>query len=431
MKLSRYFVVVIAISGAAFFSCATMASVMVTKPPIWNTSAISRIAVSPFASENSQTGRQVAQFFTAKAAQNILETGKFTLIDYTEIARLEKTGENIADHVDAIFSGRINRVASKDKWESYEDTKGKTHYTYYRDVELELSYMLKRAGDGAIIGQAVEEDTSTASSSDRNGLPAVYDMVSAMAASQAARLKRYIAPWQIVEKRVFEEDKMKDPRMKQAKVMLKEGSFRSALTVYTSIYRDSLNFAAGFNAALCAEILGDGEGAAALMRQLWDDTGNPKAFTELARLQTAIDDAAKVRQDYSGETGSVINSAVRQASRELLDKIPAGSRISFVGGGGSNQNTLDYILEELSAALVNTGTITVVDRQQINAITAEQRFHLSGEVSDETAVSIGHLSGSQIIVSCSITGASSQRRLRVRAIAVETSVILYQISLQI
>jgi hypothetical protein len=431
MKLSRCFIVSILISGANFFSCATTASVIVTKPPLWNTSAISRITISPFTSENSQTGRQVAQFFTAKAAQNILDTGKFILIDYADIARLEKTGENIADHVDAIFSGRINRIASKDRSESYKDKTGKIHYTYYREVSFELSYMLKRAGDGAIIGQAVREDAVTVSSAERSGLDSVYDIVTAMATKQAAYLKRYIAPWQIAEKRVFEEDTMKDPRMKQAKAMLKEKSFHSAFTMYTNIYQDSLNFAAGFNAALCAEVLGDVAGAATLMRQLWEDTGNPKARTELARMQTVIADIAKVNQEYGGETDSIINSAVRQASRELLDKIPAGSRVSFVGGRGASQNTLDFVLEELSAAAVNTGTITVVDRQQINTIIAEQRFQLSGEVSDETAVSIGRLSGSQIIISCSITGAGSQRRLRVRAISLETGVILYQVSLQI
>jgi hypothetical protein len=431
MKLSRYLGVFIAISGAGFFSCATTASIIVTKPPAWNTSAISRIAVSPFTSQNSQRERQIAEFLTATAARNIQDTGKFTLIDYTEITRLEKAGENIADHVDAIFSGRVNRFETKDRSESYKESDGKTYYTYYRDVNLEFSYMLKRTGDGAIIGQAIREDAATSYNSERNGLPAAYDIAKTIAVEQLQYLNRDIAPWQIAETRTFEEDKLKDPRMKQAKIMLKENSFRSAFTVYTNIYKDSLNFAAGFNAALCTEILGNVGEAQDLMRRLWEDTGNPKARTELARLQTVIADIAKVNEEYSGETDTIINRAVKQASRELLEKIPPNARISFVGGRGSSQNTPDFILEELSAAAVNTGTITVVDRQQINTIIAEQRFQLSGEVSDATAVSIGRLSGSEIIVSCSITGSSSQRRLRVRAIIVETGVILYQTSLQI
>jgi hypothetical protein len=240
-----------------------------------------------------------------------------------------------------------------------------------------------------------------------------------------------MVPWQVEEKRVFEEDKMKDPRMKHARVMLKEKSFRSARVLYTDIYNDRHNFAAGFNAALCAEIGGDIEEAAAFMRRLWEDTGNPRARKELARMRTVIADIATINREYGGESDGVINRAVRQASRELLEKIPSGSRISFVGGGGAGQHTLDFILEELSAAAVRTGTVTVVDRRQIDALVAERRFQLSGEVSDETAVSIGRLSGSGIIVACSVTGVSSRRRLRVKAVAVETGEILYQISLQI
>jgi hypothetical protein len=427
MKLSRYFVLFIVISSISFFSCATTVSIMVTKPPAWNTSAISRIAIIPF---TSRSDSQVAQFLTVTAAQNIQSTGKFTLIDYSEITRLERAGENIADHVDAIFSGQVNRMESHDRVETSEGYGGKTYRSYYRDVSLEFSYMLKRAGDGVIIGQTIREGSSTAYESESSKLPAVYDIAKSIATAQLEYLKRDIAPWQNEEKRVFEEDKMKDPRMKTAKVMLKEKSFRSAYTLYTNIYKDSLNFAAGFNAALCTEIVGDIEDAAVLMRQLWEDTGNPKAQMELARMQSVIADAAKVNQEYSGETDTIINNAVKQAAQELLENIPANLRISFVGGRGSNQNTLDFVLEELTAAAVNAG-ITVVDRQQINNIIAEQRFQLSGEVSDETAVSIGRLSGSQIIVSCSVTGASSQRRLRVRAITVETGVILYQTALQI
>jgi hypothetical protein len=92
-------------------------------------------------------------------------------------------------------------------------------------MSFEFSYMLKRAGDGVIIDQTVREDTLTESSSERNSLPALDDMVKTIAARQLRYLylKHDITPWQITEKRVFEEDKMKDPRMKQVKVILKKG----------------------------------------------------------------------------------------------------------------------------------------------------------------------------------------------------------------
>jgi hypothetical protein len=430
MKLSRYCAVLLATSGFYFFSCAATASVTVTKPPIWNTSVISRITIVPFAS-TSPSDRQVAQFFTSRIAETILHTGKFTLIDYADIVKLERAKENAADHVDAILSGSDYRIASHDSVVEHEDRDRKKSYTYYRDVSVNFSYMLKRAGDGAIIGQTTIEDSAKVSAAQQEDLQPAIDVAMGIVGKNALRFGRYISPWSVKEERVFEEDTMKDQRMKQAKALLKEESFRSAYSLYETIYSDSLNFAAGFNAALCAEIMGDIAGAATLMQKVWEDTGNPKARAELSRLRSAISDIAKLNQDYSGETSSIIADAVKQASRELLAAMPDRSRISFIGGRGGNQNTLDFIIDELTAAVVATGTITVIDREQIDAIIAEQRFQLSGEVSDETAVSIGRLSGSQIIVSCSITGASSQRRLRVRAITVETGVIFHQISLQI
>jgi curli biogenesis system outer membrane secretion channel CsgG len=414
------------------FSCATTTSVTVTRPPAWNTSAISRIAVSPFTAQSSDA-RQLAQFLTANVSMIIQGTGKFILVDYAEITKLEKARENIADHVDAIFSGSVTRLDSKDRTESSTGIlSDEISYSYYRDVNLEFSYMLKRAGDGAIIGQAVKGDSNYAySSKSRSDLSSAYDIAKAMAEKQLRNLRREIAPWQIVEERVFEEDKMKDPRMKTAKSLVKEKSFRSAHTLYLTVYEDSLNFAAGFNAAICVEILGNPEEAAALMQRLWVDTGNPRAETELTRLQIVVADMKKLNETYSGQTDTVINAAVKQASLYLIERIPTGSRISFVGGSDSGQNTLNFIIEELSTAIVNTGTFSVIDRREINTIIAEHRFQLSGEVSDDTAVSIGRMSGSEIIVSCSITGTGSLRRLRVRTISVEKGEVLYETSLQI
>ncbi|MDR1902270.1 MAG: CsgG/HfaB family protein [Treponema sp.] len=418
-----------------FLSCATTASVLVTKPPVWNTSSINRIAVGPFtADQNSNLSRQIAQSLTESAIHLIQETGRFILIDYAELARLERSGENIADHVDAIFSGSITHVEIKDRTE-YIETKRKGQVVqepvYYRDAEIDFSYMLKRTGDGSIIGQRVKQGKKTSSKyKSQSEIPSEFEMLRNAVDEQIRYVGRDMAPWQVAERRIFEEDKMKDPRMTNAKSMIKQRSFRSAYTLYSTIYSENANFAAGYNAALCTEILGNIEEAAALMQQIWDDTGNPKAQTELARLQ-AVAEFTKVNEEYGGQTDTAINNAIKQASRELLEKIPAGNRISIVGGRGANQNTLDFIVEELSTVIINTGAITVVDRQQINTIIAEQRFQLSGEVSDETAVSIGRLSGSRIVISCSITGAGSLRRLRVRTISVETAEIIYQISLQI
>jgi hypothetical protein len=344
---------------------------------------------------------------------------------------LERARENIADHIDAILSGSIDHVAIKNWTEEHEGNDGKKTHTYYRSVDVDVTYALKRASDGAIIGQTSLAEYISDSASERSSLSSNYDLTTGALGRIARNFKRYVAPWSVSERRTFEEDTMKDKRMKQAKALVKEGSYRTAYSLYTTIYNETYNFAAGYNAALCAEILGDLSSAARQMQELWETTGNMKAQTAVARLQSSLSDIATINRDYSGEADSLLVGAIKQAGEELLAVLPSRSRISLVSGRGDNSATLEFVREEVTSVLVATGTITIVDRERIDAIVSEQRFQLSGEVSDETAVSIGRLSGAQIIVSCSITGASSQRRLRVRAITVETGIVLAQISLQI
>jgi hypothetical protein len=416
------------ICGPCLFSCATTASVLVTRPPSWDTGAIRRIAIDSFRSGQGDTERQLAQFLTTVAVKTVQDTGKFILVDYAEIIRRERSGENIADYADAVFSGVISRFETKDRTESYKGKNDQIYYTYFREVNFGFSYSMRRTGDGVILGQALREDSRTENASDQNNLPSPQEIARTIGTRQLEYLKKEIAPWQVYERRVFEEDKTKDPRMKNAKALVKAGNFQSAYAVYSAVYAANSNFAAGFNAALCTEIMGDVAGAALQMRRLWERDANPKAQKELVRLQKDISDLERV-SGYGGQGNSVIDSAVKQIAAELLQKIPRGSRVSVVGANG--QNALDYAVDELSAAFANSGAVTVLDRRQIDAIIAEQRFQMSGDVSDETAVSIGHLSGSQIIISCSLTGSGSLRRLRVRAIGVEKGEILYEVSRQV
>jgi hypothetical protein len=428
MKLSRCCLPFIMTGGIWLFSCAATASVMVSRPPSWDIAAVRRIAVDSFSSGRGNTERQLAQFLTTTALKNIQDTGKFILVDYAGIAGKERSGENTADYADAVFSGAISRFDVKDRTESKTGEDDQIYYTYFREVNFEFSYSMRRTSDGVILGQTVRGASQTKSASVQKDLPSAYEIARAIGTQQLEYLKREIAPWQVYEKLVFEEDKTKDPRMKNAKAMVKAKDFQSAYAVYSAVYADSSNFAAGFNAALCTEIMGDTAGAALRMRRLWESSAVPKAQQALARMQRNISDLEKV-SEYAGQRDSVIDSAVKQISAELLKKIPRGARVSVIGANG--QNTLDYAVDELSAAFANSGTVTVVDRRQINAIIAEQRFQMSGDVSDATAVSIGHLSGSQIIISCSLTGAGSLRRLRVRAISVEKGEVLYEASRQV
>jgi hypothetical protein len=65
----------------------------------------------------------------------------------------------------------------------------------------------------------------------------------------------------------------------------------------------------------------------------------------------------------------------------------------------------------------------VHDRQNLDLIQQEMDFQLSGEVSDESAQSIGRKLGAEIIISGAINPFGTDYRLRLRAIGVETAAI--------
>lgn len=59
--------------------------------------------------------------------------------------------------------------------------------------------------------------------------------------------------------------------------------------------------------------------------------------------------------------------------------------------------------------LVNSGQVRVMERQQLQAVLAEQGLSLSGAVDDKTAVSVGKLLGCQLILTGAVTDFSIRR----------------------
>ena len=116
-----------------------------------------------------------------------------------------------------------------------------------------------------------------------------------------------------------------------------------------------------------------------------------------------------------------LDSAIRGASNYLNTNIPAGNKIVILNIQSDSTILSDYIIEELVANAVNDKIFTVVDRAQLDVIREEQNFQLSGEVDDNTALSIGRFLGAQTIVSGRLSTVIDQYRLSIRALEVQTA----------
>jgi len=124
------------------------------------------------------------------------------------------------------------------------------------------------------------------------------------------------------------------------------------------------------------------------------------------------------------QTAVTLDRALNQTAQHLNGRLTPNSKVVILNFTSNWSDLSDYIIEELIANLVNSGTLTVVDRTNLETIRREMNFQLSGDVSDETAQSIGRMLGAQIIISGGITPIGDAYRLRVRAISVETAQIL-------
>jgi len=116
-----------------------------------------------------------------------------------------------------------------------------------------------------------------------------------------------------------------------------------------------------------------------------------------------------------------LDVTIREASDYLNNNIPAGSKIVILNVQSGSAALSDYIINELIANAVNDKIFSVVDRQQLDLIRAEQNFQFSGEVGDDEALAIGKFFGAQSIVSGALSPLGSRNRLTVRALEVQTA----------
>jgi TolB-like protein len=116
-----------------------------------------------------------------------------------------------------------------------------------------------------------------------------------------------------------------------------------------------------------------------------------------------------------------LDDAIQNTMIYFQERIPAGSKVLVLNFNSESNGLSEYVVDELTARIVNGDVFVVVDRSNLNLLQNELNFQLSGDVSDETAVSVGRRLGAQSIMLGSIKPLGDIYRLQARAIEVETS----------
>ncbi|MDR2783701.1 MAG: CsgG/HfaB family protein, partial [Treponema sp.] len=128
------------------------------------------------------------------------------------------------------------------------------------------------------------------------------------------------------------------------------------------------------------------------------------------------------RQSAGGQ--STLEAALYAGADVIIARLPPKTTIAVVSISSRDVESAEFVLDELAYVIVNAGGFKVVDRKSLDAIRSEQNFQFSGEVDDDSAVSIGKLLGANIVITGSISGTGSTRRLRLKSLDVKTAEIV-------
>jgi TolB-like protein len=125
----------------------------------------------------------------------------------------------------------------------------------------------------------------------------------------------------------------------------------------------------------------------------------------------------------SGQEGTVtLDKGIKGSMLYLVERLDPDTKVAVLNFS-ADPAVSNYVIEELTANLVNGGNFIVVDRSELELLQREMNFQLSGEVSDESAQSIGKRLGAQTIISGSLSPLGNRWRMRIKALEVETSKI--------
>jgi TolB-like protein len=121
-----------------------------------------------------------------------------------------------------------------------------------------------------------------------------------------------------------------------------------------------------------------------------------------------------------------LDQALAEAARRIEERITAGSKIAPLNFNSSSDRFSVYVLEELTANLVENGKLIVVDRSEIDLIRSEFNFQYSGEVGDDSMQALGRMLGAQSIISGSLTDMGGFYRIMIRVLNVQNASVEVQ-----
>jgi len=391
VKVFGIIAVVAVIIGLA--GCATTIPIDSVRKPTIDTSSVQRLAIKGFENKSGtggNLGAQLTNYLNDKVNQAIPSYGYFNLVNAND------------PNAEGLFVGEIRAIQVKNSQSEVQrkDKEGNpyTVTVYRRDVGVEFRYDVISTRTQMSVGTFVSKSgTQYSTSEQQSSLTDELVLARGIVDSQLRTLKQDIVPTIVTtHKKLMKEqskDKVVKQRMKEAEALVKNKVYGEAIRVYEEIASEFNSSAARVNANMIKEAIALSAAAQAQLAELYSDTDG------------------------------LAEKAAKSAVDTLNSKLPSRAILMIQVTGTDQRNMLDYVVEQMEKAIVQ-GRMTLVDRTNMATISEELQHQLSGNVSDDSAVSIGKQLGAQYIVLCGVSGDMSNRRLTVRVLDIEKATLV-------
>jgi TolB-like protein len=132
-------------------------------------------------------------------------------------------------------------------------------------------------------------------------------------------------------------------------------------------------------------------------------------------------DLRRQMQGSQVRAASNTEEAVKRAGEKLINGLPENLIIAVMGVNSRDTEAAAFITDELQHYMVEAGKFKIVDRKSLDAVYSERDFqYYSGDVDDDSMVSIGKMLGANIVIIGDISGSGNNRRLNLKALDVQT-----------
>jgi hypothetical protein len=126
-----------------------------------------------------------------------------------------------------------------------------------------------------------------------------------------------------------------------------------------------------------------------------------------------------LKDDADSEDLATLDTAIAKIASYFSQNLTSKSNIALTVFEAENRTLSDYIFEEFWIYFEDNSSLTLVDRQNLELINKELNYQLSGQVSDDSAKSIGKQFGPQTLLYGKLVRLGREYRLTVYATDVE------------